>query len=383
MKKERFLSLLLTAILPITMLSSTGQLAGCATKQTDDVVKLSYSLWGDERCEAVTKQTIEEFEKIYPNIHVSYIMNPRTATVKADIMQVTMDSAKYVLKNNKFFADFRDYADIVDLSPYKDYELQLMTGNEEIRGIPISWDGSIMIYNQDIYDKFNLDIPRTWDDLLYAGYIMRAKDVYPLYSDVDRLMSLLIAREECVTGKDAFGPDGAYQYGEEEEQDIRRFYRELIHEKAVAPVNLDWYDFLECGEAAGCIASLVDHDKEIKAIREAGGHEVVGPLIVDEEDNSLYGVIQPYGFYCIDETSAHTEEAALFVNYLINSKENAMIERCVKGVPINDNAEYYLISHSLMDADVYPICLMINQYLEDLIVNEVANIGDYVYGFRK
>ncbi|ATH97491.1 ABC transporter substrate-binding protein [Dermabacter jinjuensis] len=51
----------------------------------------------------------------------------------------------------------------------------------EVNGLPLSTNGSGMIYNKDIFDDFGIQPPKTWDDLIAAAEEFTAGGVDPFY----------------------------------------------------------------------------------------------------------------------------------------------------------------------------------------------------------
>lgn len=144
------------------------------------------------KIEAVStyNKLIEKFEKENPDIEVTLSAPPDATTVlktklvkndAPDIISLSGSTWDYVetnlLEDLTGKLDF-DKVDDVYIQMMKDFEIEPKDG---IYSVPYALNASGVIYNKDIFNKLNLKIPNTWDELIELCKTLQSKDVIPFY----------------------------------------------------------------------------------------------------------------------------------------------------------------------------------------------------------
>lgn len=146
--------------------------------------------------------SIRDFEKIYPWIHVDYVNPGAGETSKLltavttqkgapDVAQVKYDNLPWLVQTG----------DLLNLSPYGAGKLryhfypwawQQTAMAHGIYGIPQSEQPLVLLYNQQIFNRYDLGVPRTWRQFRADAAILRQK-APRLYFNID--MSPAATRE--------------------------------------------------------------------------------------------------------------------------------------------------------------------------------------------
>lgn len=187
MKKLVALFLALTMVLSLT-----------AAFAEDEVVTLKVaSIWSAES-EANRKpmlKTIEEFEAAYPNIKLEIEWYEANAWKETGETLALSDSLPDVFYWNAggVLWNLVGSGDILALDPYLTDEIMnrmepglladmtfTVDGEEHIYQLPYTKAASMLYCNTELFDKYSVKIPETWDELIEAVKTFRANGVTPM-----------------------------------------------------------------------------------------------------------------------------------------------------------------------------------------------------------
>jgi raffinose/stachyose/melibiose transport system substrate-binding protein len=132
----------------------------------------------------------EEFERQNPDIRivVDTPADPETALrtrfVKdqvPDVMTLNANGTFGEFASANIFQDFADNPVLADVNPaYIDVIGNLGAGGEgEVNGVPFAANASGLLYNQEIFEQYDVAVPRTWDELIEAAQTFQENDVTP------------------------------------------------------------------------------------------------------------------------------------------------------------------------------------------------------------
>ena len=180
--------------------TATQEAAGTETAENHDPVTLRFMWWGgDERAQA-TLDVIDKFEQEYPwiTIEAEYgssdgyqekLTAQLVSGTVADIFQMgTGWMPGYVESNAGYFADFKDFSDVFDLSTFEE---SILKNNGQFDGhqygVPTGISGHALIYNKKVADEIGVDFSSdyTWDDIVEMGKKVKEydKDMYLLHHE--------------------------------------------------------------------------------------------------------------------------------------------------------------------------------------------------------
>ena len=342
--------------------SGSGTTAGANGKDSPDMavfqyrekeVPLDFSWWGNDVRHIYTLKGIDLFQKQNPEILVNYKfgvwdgyelknrvrMNSGT---NADVMQINFNWLEEYSADGTGYYDLNKLKDQIDLSGYTSEDLKVGQRQDKLNAIPIAYNSTVFFYNKTIYDKYDLPIPETWDDLFAAAARMRDDGIYPLGVVKKHLFQCLMAYYEQTTGRVMFNDTGFRMYKEDVEY-VLEFIKKLVDEKVI-PLTDDFSaeDFTT-GKVAGVGCWNSDASRYCEGLSNRGENIVIGVNIGSENGSKRYGwYIKPATMYAISAGTEHPKEAAALLNFLVNDKEMILLQGTEKGVPVNRNARTIL-----------------------------------------
>jgi oligogalacturonide transport system substrate-binding protein len=240
--------------------------------------------------------------------------------------------------------------------------------NDSLNAIPIALNTQSVYINKTIYDSYGLDVPKTWEDYFAAAKAMRGK-VYPLAMTSKSSWFFITAYAEQVSGKQFMTIDGNLNFTAEELRIMLEFYCRLVDEKVMPQV--EYFERLapEDGIYAGIVAWLSDGSSYCDRAVNNGYEYIVTDYPVDASSQVGDGwYAKPATMYAISRNTDHPEEAAMLLNYLLNSSEMANLQRIEKGIPLSEAAQNYLNEHELLDGMQYVAFKKMNEYQDNLSV---------------
>ncbi len=133
-----------------------------------------------------------EFERENPDIKV-IVDTPadpetalRTRFVKdqvPDVMTLNANGTFGEFASAKIFRDFAGDPALDGVNPaFIDVIGALGAGGEgEVNGVPFAANASGLLYNEEIFEQYDVDVPQTWDELIAAAQTFQDNDVVPFY----------------------------------------------------------------------------------------------------------------------------------------------------------------------------------------------------------
>lgn len=135
------------------------------------------------------EEIVKRFEAEYPDINVKYNLYDHEAyktTIRNWLVTSPPDVVFWYAGNRmKTFVDRGLFEDVSDI--WKDQGMDetfksaqpAMTVNGKQYGVPYTYYQWGIYYRKDIFDKFGIAEPKTWDELLKASETLKANDVTP------------------------------------------------------------------------------------------------------------------------------------------------------------------------------------------------------------
>lgn len=391
MKKIKVVALLM---IPLTILNFTGcgdDSETAVKKETEDsdVVRqnaysgeectITYSMWGGNERYEYTVESIKKFEDTNPGITVDLVYYAWDgfedkmddwieSGTEADVMQLNYSWVDKYSEDGNGFENLYDYADIINIKEnYTDEVLWYGTRNEKLVAIPIAMNNSVCLHNEAIYEKYNIDIPTTIEDLKKAAVVLYGYEgVYPLEMEDKQLVPFLFALEQETSGHQAFDENGKLNLSRFEIQSMLIQYKNLINAHALCPEDMFSDENVSLGTVAGVVCWNSSIDKYTKLIEKAGGTAYLGSYLSDSSSESSGVYVKPVCLYAMSKNSENKEAAAYFIEYLLNSKENALLQECEKGVPLSKSAEMVLMEAEKLNNQNYIAKITLDYNMENM-----------------
>lgn len=330
-------------------LASVLCLSACGEADVIDIKggeRISFSWWGKDVRHSYTLSAINDFVTLNPEIDVMTEYSEFDAFQKrmdvvfaahneCDVMQINYDWMFRYSPDGTGFYDLNELSDYIDLSNYTEDQLSFGMVNGKLNGLPNALNTETCYYNKDIYNRYGLELPKTWDDLFAAAKLMREDGIYPTELSKKASWMMCIAYEEQVSGKQCFDSEGNVGFSENNFADMIRFYKRLIDEKVTKYYNeINKHDFPE-GISAGIVCWISDASYYCDPVRQSGKQIVVGDYTRLEGSKLSGWYAKPTSLYCIRRDTDNLTASARFVDFLVNSEEMAFKQGVEKGIPLS------------------------------------------------
>ncbi len=345
----------------------------------NEPAEITLSWWGNDQRNEYTIEAVRQFEELHPEIKVICNYSEWTgyqarsdvqmiSGTEADVMQINYAWIEQYSPDGKGFYDIQTLSENVDLSNFTKDELDYGMQNNSLNALPIALNTQSVYINKTLYDSYGLEIPRTWDDFFKAAEVMQG-NVYPIAMTSKSSWFFIIAYAEQVSGKQFMTMDGKLNFTPSEVRIMLDFYCRLIEEKVMPQV--EYYDRLaaENGTYAGIVAWLSDGSSYCDRAVQNGYEYIVTDYPVS--NSAMIGdgwYIKPATMYAISKNTEHPEEAAILLDFLLNSPEMADLQRIEKGIPLSDAAQSYLSEHDQLSGMQYVAFEKMNEHRDNLAV---------------
>ena len=374
MKRRAFLLLLLVAALV---------LSGCGSKavltSNFEQVDISLSWWGNDVRNEYTLAAVKEFEKLHPEINVVCHYSDwsgyqkrsdaqMASDTESDVMQINYAWIQKYSPNGDEYYDINELSEYIDLTNFSQEELDYGMQNGHLNAIPIALNTQTVYINKTVYEEYGLEIPRTWEDFFEAAKVMKG-EAYPIAMVAKSLWFFSIAYAEQQTGRQFMDLDGNIHFTAEDIQVMIEFYCRLVNENVIP--QPEYYDSLKVatGEYAGILAWISDATSHCGKAIENGYEIIVADYTVGGASQVGDGwYAKPATMYAISRDTEYPEEAALLLDFLLNSEEMAKRQGVEKGVPVSAAARACLEENDMLTGIQYEAFLKMNEYTEDIAV---------------
>ncbi|MBE1878749.1 ABC transporter substrate-binding protein [Myceligenerans pegani] len=345
------------AVLAVVALAAAGCGGSGQGGEGEDVV-LDFAWWGDETRAERYEQAVALFEEQNPGVDVrtSYASFSDYWTARnteaaggalPDVIQMDVAYlAEYSLNGQVAPLD-EHLGETIDVSEIPESLLPSVQVDGQTTAIPTSTNTLGTLYNADTMDALGLDIPEdgplSWDDydaLLTDIAEAGAEEAEPVYgasnyTTVFWLFQIWLAQQ----GKALFDGEGGLGF---DEADLAEWWgrAEPLYESG-AFVPQQQLDQIEGADAIGLgvTASETSWDNFLVRFSEgAGGAEMVmvPPPADDPDERGLF--LKASLMLSMASNTDHPEEAASFIDFIVNDPEVGEIFGMSRGVPASSAA---------------------------------------------
>ena len=354
---------ILAAVLAAVTLGSCGEapVVHEQVKQTE----ITLSWWGNDTRNEYTIEAMQRFEEMHPEIKVKcnysewsgYEARSKVQMIsgtEADVMQINVGWLTQYSEDGQGYYDIEKLTDIVDLTGFSEEILSYGRRNGVLNAVPIAMNAETLYINKTIYDRYGLDIPKTWDDLFKAAEVMKCDSVFPVAAASKSIWLYLIAYAEQQNGREIFNENSEICFKPEDFQLMIEFYNRLVTEGVIPKVE-DYQRFnIDNGKYAGTVAWVSDAMNYYRGLTEEGTEIVAAPYTVFDGTESGTGwYAKPATLYAVSKNTEHPKEAAILLDFLLNSTQMAELQGVEKGIPISSSAREYLKEHGMLDGLQY------------------------------
>jgi oligogalacturonide transport system substrate-binding protein len=326
-----------------------------------DKCTIRFSWWGgDDRHEA-TLNAIELWNKRHPDITIipeyggwdgwqEKVAAQLSGAKEPDVMQINYDWLVTMSPDGKGFYDLNELSSAIDTSGLSDDMLSFGMVDGKLNAIAVSVTGRSFFYNSEVYRSAGASYPSTWDELIALGSKFYDKGIYPLDLDIQSggtAWYLAVVYVQQTTGREFISKDGELGFTKDDIKAAIDFYKKLEDEHVIRTIRTRTD---EDGNAAlyqspefigGRVAGVLEWGSSVgkyESVLTEGTLEA-GPLLSDGKGNNGGWLVKPSMLYAISRNTEHPDEAAAFVDFLINDPECAKVLGTTRGIPASRYAE--------------------------------------------
>lgn len=320
-----------------------------------DKCTVRFSWWGgDDRHEATLK-AIELWNQKHPDITITpeyggwdgwqeKVAAQLSGGKEPDVMQINYDWLVTMSPDGKGFYDLGQLSEQLDTSGISDEILSFGTVEGRLNAVAVSVTGRTFFYNSDVYRSAGASYPETWDELIALGSKFGEKGIYPLDLDIQSggtAWYLAAVYVQQTTGREFIDMGGNLGFTEEDIKAALDFYKKLEDEHVIRTIRTRTD---EDGNAAlyqspefigGRVAGVLEWGSSVgkyESVLPEGILEA-GPLLSDGRGNDGGWLIKPSMLYAVSRNTDHPDEAAAFVDFLLNDADCAKVLGTTRGIP--------------------------------------------------
>ncbi len=322
---------------------------------------IRFSWWGGDDRHKATLDAIELWNKIHPEIEIvpeyggwdgwtEKVSTQLSGGTAPDIMQINYDWLISFSPDGKGFYDLSKLSEHLDLTVFDSDILSFGKVDNILNAVTVSVSGRGMFYNSDVYRRLNAEYPKTWNELFELGEKFRGEDIYPIDLDIQSggtAWYLAVVYVQQQTGRIFLSMDGELGFTEEDIKLALDFYKELENKHVIRTVDIRTD---EDGSAAlyqspkfidGTIAGVLEWGSSVGKYEMTlpEGLLEAGPMLSDDNGNSTGWMIKPSVLYAISKDTKYPDEAAAFMNFLLNDEKCAEVLGTTRGIPASHTAE--------------------------------------------
>lgn len=347
-----------------------GLLAGCVPTEKKNVseaqqksIELRFSWWGSQGRHDRTLKLIDKFQQLHPNIKIKPEYTSFDGYWEKLSTQVAANNAPDVMQMSiLYIKEYSERGVLGDFSPYLDKELHIDdlnkdvlknqgTINNKLTGLPVSDNASVMIYNKEMYKQAGIEPPKM--DMTWKEYFDKAREIKSklgdnVFGSFDMSTSLEAFMYYCFSVGDTLYKNNRLGYNEQTMKNWLKMWDDVRKEGIVPPATL-----------TASFLPLSNADPNKDALMK-GVVPIIGPqftatfpayenvmkdkidMVAYPKDKQTGSVLETAMFLSASAKSKYPKEAAIFIDFFLNSKEAADILETDRGLPENKKMLEYL-----------------------------------------
>ena len=363
----------LAALTASAMLLMTACGDEAVVQEQKEVVEITLSWWGNDVRNEYTLEAVSRFEKKHPDIKVKcsysewsgYEARSKVQMMsgtEADVMQINVGWLSQYSADGQGYYDIDTLSQYVDLSNFSSDILEYGRRNGVLNAIPIAMNAETVYVNKTVYEKYGLPVPTTWEELFEAAKVMSADEVYPISAASKSAWLYVIAYAEQQNGKHFFNENSEITFDKEDLKLMIEFYNRLVKEKVMPKIEDYQRLSIDDGAYAATVAWVSDAVNYNGAAIEAGFEIVPAPYTADEGRQSGEGwYAKPATLYAVSKNTEHPREAAMLLDFMLNSSEWADLQGVEKGIPLSTAVREHLKETGKLEGIQYEASLVMEE----------------------
>lgn len=353
--RRRPRALSLTAGLAAVAMAATACGGGDGGDSADGPVELRFAWWGSDERHTMTQEVIDLFEEQNPDIKIvgdftdwgSYWDKLATTTAANDAPDIMTQEERYLREYGERGAllDLAEYGGQLDLSGIDPLVADSGELDGKTYGIATGVNAYAVMADPQAFEEAGVEMPDddswTWDDYVdIAGQITEGSDgelVGAQAMGYNETSFAIFARQR---GESLYNPDGSLGFSPETLEEWFSYSLELqdnggqLGASESVEIEAGGPDQSVLSTNSGAMAHFWTN--QLGAITNASGRDIQLLRYPGETEHDRTGMyFKPAMFYSISADTEHPEEAARFVDFLLNSEDAARIILADRGLPAN------------------------------------------------
>lgn len=323
---------------------------------------LRFAWWGGAGRHAATLSAARLFEQRHPGLQIKceymgfngYLERLTTQVAggsEPDVMQINWAWLAMFSKRGTGFTDLTPLLGPAVREQLADAELETGRVAGRLNALPVSFSARVMLWNAGSFERLQLPLPRTWDQLFAAGPVFRkalGEGAFPLDGELYDMILLAQAWVMQQHGTPFIAPASAagpsqVAMDEAAALDWVRTYRRLVNEGVATPLPLraslggaekpteqqpDWVSGRWAGNYTWDSAIPLRASTLKPPQRLALGDF---PTLPDAKGSGMFG--RPTLMYAVGRHCKQPEVAARFIEYLLTDLDAARLLARTRGLP--------------------------------------------------
>ncbi len=359
----------------------------CGDSGSDDgTVELRFSWWGADDRHSTTQQVIDLFEAENPGIEIvpdytdwgGYWDRLATSTAADDAPDIITQEERYLREygDRGALLDLGELGEHLDLSGIDPLVAESGDLDGKTFGVATGVNAYAILADPQAFEEAGVEMPDdsswTWQDYVeISAEIAKATD-----GEIAGTQSMtynesgfqIFARQR---GENLYNEDGSLGFSQETLTEWFEITQELL-DNGGQPSASESVEIESGGPDQSVLATnqgAMAHfwTNQLGGISASSGRDIELLRYPGETEHDRTGMyFKPAMFYSISAGTDHPEEAARFVDFLLNSNEAAELILADRGLPANVNVRAHILN-SLPEADARSAVFL--SEIEDTIVD--------------
>lgn len=368
-----------TEVSPSSSAVESAGASGAGTEvSSGDKVELRFSWWGSQGRHDRTIKAIEKFEELHPNIKVKSEYSSWDGYWEKLSTQVAANNEPDVMQMSVLYIkEYSERSILADLNPFAGKELGVADLNADIlanqgtvggklAGIPMADNASVLLINKGIFQQAGVELPKldsTWEEIFESARQLKTKLGGNAYGVFDSAPSLEAFMYYLFSEGDKLYDGNKLGYQDDNLKKWLQMWEDARKEGLAPPANLT-ASFLPLSNADPNKDALLKGSVAIMGPTWIATLPAYENIMKDNVDMISYprgqktgSVLQTSMFLSASARSKHPKEAAMLIDFLVNTEEAADLLETERGLPENKKVREYL-SPKFTDRDKKMIAML-------------------------
>lgn len=326
-------------------------------------MELRFSWWGSQGRHDRTLKLIDKFQQLHPNIKIKPEYTSFDGYWEKLSTQVAANNAPDIMQMSiLYIKEYSDRGVLGDLTPYLNKELHVDDLNKDVlknqgtiggklTGVPVSDNASVMIYNKEMYQQAGIEPPKmdmTWKEYFDKAREIKSKLGDKVYGSFDLSTSLEGFMYYSFSVGDTMYKNNKLGYNDQTLKNWLKMWDDARKEGIVPPAATT-ASSLPIGNADPNKDALMKGLVPIMGPQFTATFPAYENVMKDKVDMVSYpkdkntgSVLETAMFLSASAKTKHPKEAAMFLDFFLNTKEAADILETDRGLPENKKMLEYL-----------------------------------------